>query len=288
MKIGIASGKGGTGKTFLAVNLASYLAQYQKITLVDMDVEEPNSGLFLNNKPHYIKNTFKMIPKWDEESCKLCGECQQVCNFNAIKQLDTLILVFPELCHSCYACSELCSSSALPMIPLKMGEIRHSRIGNLIFVEGILEIGQELAVPQISKTNKYVDEQFQDDRIIIYDCPPGTSCPVIESTRSVDYVILITEPTPFGLHDLKLAVETMRSLKKHFGVVINRDGSGNNDVFYYCRKEDIEIIARIPDIRRIAEIYSHGELVYSRIPEVEIQIEVIARHILHLKDQVIV
>ncbi len=273
MKIAVASGKGGTGKTTLSVNLASYLAKSQKVVLVDMDVEEPNSGLFIKAGLIHKEDKFRMIPEWHEQNCTLCGLCQEVCNYNAVIQLGPVIMVFPELCHGCYACSELCPASALPMKPRKMGELRHFKDNSLSFIESSLEIGQEQATPLIAQTEIYTDQHFPDGTVIIYDAPPGTSCPVIEATKNADFVILVTEPTPFGLHDLKLAVETMKTLGKQYGVVINRHGIGNEEVLHYCTNEMIPVLALIPNDRRIAELYSCGKLIYPDIPEVELQLK---------------
>jgi len=267
MKIAIASGKGGTGKTTLSTNLAVLLVETEKVILTDLDVEEPNSGLFIKGNLIHQEEKFKMVPRWNSEKCALCGNCQKVCNFHAVIQLVDQIMVFPELCHSCYACSELCPTNSLPMIPQKMGELREYQLRNLTFIESRLDIGQEQAVPLIAQTNKYVDEKYSDEIIKLYDSPPGTSCPVIEASKDADFVILVTEPTPFGLHDLKLAVETMRVLDKKFGVVVNRYGIGNDDVIKYCRVENISIIATIPNSRRIAELYSEGILLYPEVPK---------------------
>ncbi len=294
MKIAIASGKGGTGKTTLATNLAGYLAEKSRVVLVDLDVEEPNSGLFIKGEQIHFEVKYKMIPEWKQADCSLtpavqgdlisgqipgsgsshiCGLCQEVCNFHAVLQLGDQILVFPELCHGCYACSELCPTNALPMIPRRMGELRQWRIGSLDFVESKLDIGQEHAVPLISETNSYVEEHFPDETIKLFDSPPGTACPVIEAVKDVDFVILVTEPTPFGLHDLRLAVDAVRTLNRQFGVVINRHGIGNDEVVDYCHRESIPVLALIPNDRRIAEMYSRGELVYHQFPEVRQQLE---------------
>ncbi len=272
MKIAIASGKGGTGKTTLATNLAGYLAEKREVVLIDLDVEEPNSGLFIIGKTVLQQHKFKMVPQWTE-SCSLCSLCQQACNFHAVLQLGPQILVFPELCHSCFACSELCPESALPMVPKKMGELKHFERGRLSFIESRLDIGQEQAVPLIAQTIQYTDEYFTNGLIKIYDSPPGTSCPVIEAVKDADLVILVTEPTPFGLHDLKLAVDTMKELGKKFAVVVNRFGIGNDDVIEYCKHENIDILAKIPNDRQIAELYSRGELVYRKVPAVKRQLE---------------
>ena len=273
MKIAIASGKGGTGKTTVSTNLASLLAESEDVVLTDLDVEEPNSGLFISGKKINEEDKFKMIPEWEKEECILCGNCQKVCNFNAVMKLGEMIMVFPELCHGCYACSELCPTKSLPMIPKKMGELKHFKSGNLDFIESKLIIGEEQAVPLIKQTLDYVDENFPKRTIKIFDAPPGTSCPVIEATKHADLILLVTEPTPFGLHDLVLAIETMRELKKDMGVIINRFGIGDANVEKYCEENNIPIIAKIPNMRRIAEIYSEGNLLYPEIQEVKIQLE---------------
>ena len=265
MKIAIASGKGGTGKTTLATNLAAYMSADMNIILADLDVEEPNSGLFIRAEKIFQETRYKMIPGWVENNCTFCGICQDVCNFNAVLNLGSHILIYPELCHSCYACSEICPTEALPMQQQRMGVLSHYKKGNIDFVESLLDIGQEQAVPLIDQTMKYIDALADNGSIIIIDSPPGTSCPVIEATKDADKVILVTEPTPFGLHDLKLAVETMNTLDKDFVVVLNRFGTGNADVEEYCSRNNIRIIATIYDSRQIAELYSRGELVYDKV-----------------------
>lgn len=269
MKISIASGKGGTGKTTLSTNLAAYLAESGKVLLADLDVEEPNSGLFVSGALIHEKDMYKAIPVWEKANCTLCGQCQDVCNYNAVLQLGKMINVFSNLCHSCYACSELCPESALPMVNEKMGVLKMFKEGNLYFIESRLDIGEEQAVPLIRQTNQYVREHFEDDVIKLFDSPPGTSCPMIEAVKDTDIVILVTEPTPFGLHDLKLAVETVRELKKQFAVVINRDGIGNDAVQSYCMEEQIPIVAKIKNDRRIAELYSGGKLLFRELDHVK-------------------
>ena len=264
VKIAIASGKGGTGKTTLATNLAAYLSGKQRIVLADLDVEEPNSGLFIRVERKHEEIMYKMIPGWEEDKCTFCGLCQEVCNFNAVLNMGKLILVYPELCHSCYACSELCPEGALPMKKQRMGVLKHFSNGKINFVESKLDIGQEQAVPLIAQTLDYVNKHSENGSMIILDSPPGTSCPVIEATKEADKILLVTEPTPFGLHDLKLAVETMEKLDKEFVVVLNRHGTGNAGVEEYCRGKGIRIIAMIPDDRQVAELYARGELVYKK------------------------
>ncbi len=285
MKIAIASGKGGTGKTTLSTNLASLIAQTEKVVLADLDVEEPNSGLFLKTDLLHSEDKFKMIPEWNDSACTLCGNCQEVCNYHAVIQIMDSIMVFPELCHSCYACSELCPTDSLPMVPKKIGELKHSSTGDFDFIESRLVIGEEQAVPLIKQTLQYVDQNFDNDYIKFFDSPPGTSCPVIEATKDADFIILITEPTPFGLNDVILAIETMQELKKGFGVVINRYGIGNDDIIDYCNENSIPILAKIPNKREIAETYSKGELLFDKFPEVKTELAKIATYILALKTQ---
>ena len=279
MKVAIASGKGGTGKTTVSTNLATYMAESGPVVLADLDVEEPNSGLFVQGGLLRSEPKFKMIPEWNAESCSLCGQCQTVCNFNAIMKMGDAIMVFPELCHGCYACSELCPTQSLPMTPKQMGELKHVDAGGLDFVESRLLIGEEQAVPLIKQTIDDVEAMVSADTVMIFDSPPGTSCPVIEATKDADLVLLVTEPTPFGLHDLKLAVETVRQLGKRFAVVLNKDGIGDDGVVTYCAAEGIDLVARIPNSRRIAEVYSAGKLLYREIPEVRTAVEKIAAYI---------
>jgi MinD superfamily P-loop ATPase len=280
MKIAVASGKGGTGKTTISTNLASLISENSKVVLTDLDVEEPNSGIFIKGELIYDEVKYKLIPNWHKDTCTHCGKCQQVCNFNAVIQLGPEIIVFPELCHSCFACSELCSTDSLPMGQKEIGTTKHYANQSLSFIESQLTIGEEQAVPLISQTIKYVDKKFDDSYIKIFDAPPGTSCPVIESTKHVDFIVLVTEPTPFGLHDLKLAVDTMKELKKNFGVVINRYGIGNDDVIAYCEENEIEILAKIPNSREVAELYSDGQIVYDKIPHVKLEFQKLMFNIL--------
>ena len=279
MRITIASGKGGTGKTTLSSNLAHYLNK--NIVLADLDVEEPNSSLFLKGEKIASKIAYSMKPKWVEDNCKLCGKCAEVCNFNAILALPKGILTFPELCHSCYACSELCPTDSLPMMPNRIGEITEYKL-TFPFIEGRLDLGQEMAVPLIKQTIEYINEKYPDF-LKIFDAPPGTSCPVIEASKDSDFVILVTEPTPFGLNDLVLAVETMRVLNKNFGVVINRYGIGDNKVEEYCKKENIPIITKIKNDKEVAKLYSNGELIYPKIEHFKDSIQEIAKFIEDLK-----
>ena len=279
MKIAIASGKGGTGKTFLSTNLAAFLSLTEKTALIDLDVEEPNSGLFILGENIHSEDIFRFSPEWDKTNCIMCGKCQSYCNFHAVLKVKDAIMVFPELCHSCYACSELCPTNSLPMKKYKIGVLNHYKFNELDFVEGRLDIGQEQAVPLISQTNDYTANRLQ--KVIgIYDCPPGTACPTVESVKDSDLVILVTEPTPFGLHDLKLIVKAMKQLGRKFVVVINRSSIGDDSVEKFCNSENIQIIANIPNDRRIAEEYSIGNLVYDKFDFVRAELENIKAYIL--------
>lgn len=280
MKITIASGKGGTGKTTISTNLTSYIKN--NIVLVDLDVEEPNSALFLQTKLTHTKISNKMVPTWTSYDCTLCGECAKNCNFNAIVAMPKEILVFKELCHSCYACSELCPTNSLPMNPVRIGEIKEFETQNFPFIEGRLDLGQEMAVPLISQTIEYATTKYPN-HIKIFDAPPGTSCPVIEASRGSDFVILVTEATPFGLNDLILAVETMRVLNQKFGVIINRYGIGDTSVEEYCTKENIPLITKVKNDKEVAKLYSKGELIYEKIEHFKNSLDEIATFIGDLK-----
>ncbi|HQO08769.1 MAG TPA: ATP-binding protein [Clostridiales bacterium] len=278
MKIAIASGKGGTGKTFLSTNLSAFLSETEPVVLIDLDVEEPNTGLFIKGDLIKTENVFKPVPEWDRTNCTLCGKCQSVCNFHAVLKVKDAIMVFPELCHSCYACSELCPEGSLPMKNEKIGIINHYKYKELDHVEGKLDIGQEQAVPLIALTNDFPASHLQKV-IKICDCPPGTACPAVESVKDADLVILTAEPTPFGLHDLKLMVKSLIILKKKFAVVINKWGVGNDDTLRYCENMNIPVIAKINNDRRIAEEYSTGNLVYDKFDFVRSELEKIKKYI---------
>lgn len=262
LKIAVASGKGGTGKTLLATNLASMISREQNTLLVDLDVEEPNDLLFIKGIIENVSDQYKMIPEWNENNCTLCGICSNTCNYHAVVQLGAYIAVFKELCHSCYACSELCPTQALPMKKHKMGETTTITSGKLTLIESRLVVGEEQAVPLIHQTHDLVNRHYREIPLQVFDCPPGTSCPVVAAAKETDFVVLVTEPTPFGLNDLQLAVETIRKIRKPMGVVINRDGIGNDDAEVYCNRMQIPILAKIPFDKQIAEHYSNGKLVY--------------------------
>ncbi|MBE0676034.1 MAG: ATP-binding protein, partial [Bacteroidales bacterium] len=269
MKIAIASGKGGTGKTMLAVSLASLLSRSDETLLVDLDVEEPNDALFVTGREGRVFEKHRLIPQWDEKKCIICDVCSSSCRYHAVVRLGDIIAVFSQLCHSCHACSELCPNDALPMTKHKIGEIREIYDGKLTLVEGRLKTGEEQGVPLINQVHEMVCIEYGAIPVQIFDCPPGTSCPVVASVKKCDYVVLVTEPTPFGLNDLDLAVKTVRQTGKPMGVVINRDGIGNADIQGFCQRENIEILARIPYDRNIAELYSEGNIVIDQVEYME-------------------
>lgn len=279
MKVAIASGKGGTGKTTLSINLSAFMAEQQELVLVDMDVEAPDTSIFFKGRFEEVIRE-KMIPEWNHEKCSLCGKCQEVCNFNAIIKLLDDIIVFPELCHSCHACAVLCPHHALNMKGKRMGISRISSHNKLTLIENRLDIGEEQAVPLIAQSLEELEPQQKDGKIIIMDAPPGTSCPLIEVSIDADLVVLVAEPTPFGLNDLKLAVETIKSLGRNLAVVINKDGIGTGELEQYCKERNLPVIAKIPYTRKAAEMYSAGHLLYQEIPVIKREIEKVAEYIL--------
>ncbi len=260
IKIAVASGKGGTGKTMLATNLAALISGSTKTLLVDLDVEEPNSSLFFGGNKSPAKTLFRPVPEWNREKCLLCDICSDACRFNALIRLGNEISIFDKLCHSCFACSELCPQQALPMKEHAIGELTHITDNNLTIVEGRLFTGEEQSVPLINQTKELSETDYGDYEVKIYDSPPGTSCPVIAAVKGCDLVLLVTEPTPFGLNDLRLAYATMKKMNLPVAVVINRHGIGNGEVDEYCRNESVEIIAKIPYDMEIARICSDGGL----------------------------
>jgi len=260
MIISVASGKGGTGKTTVATSLALSLPNAQ---ILDCDVEEPNAHIFIKPKIDTRKKVSIPVPQIDVNLCNHCGRCQQVCAFNAIAVLNDKVLVFPELCHGCGSCSFFCPQKAIKEVDKDIGVVEIGRAKGLQFVHGKLDIGQAMAPPLIRAVKKYINAT----KISIIDAPPGTSCPVIESIMISDYCILVTEPTPFGLNDLKLAVEVLRKLQIPFGVVINRSDLGDDKTDNYCREQNIPVLLRIPFERKIAEGYSRGETIVETLPE---------------------
>lgn len=274
----IAGGKGGTGKTTVAANLAVTLArQGVTVTYLDCDVEEPNGHLFLHPTLEQSDRVTVPIPQVNLDLCNGCGECANMCQFNAITVLNGSALIFPELCHSCGGCRLVCPTGAITPRRQAIGTVETGTAKGLNFVQGRLDIGQ-VKTPSVIQGVKH---HIPATGIAILDAPPGTSCPVVETLRTADYVVLVTEPTPFGLHDLKLVIEMARVLRIAFGIVVNRSGIGDRALYHYCEAENIEILGEIPDDRRIAVAYSQGQLAVEVLPEAQTQFTRLAETLLN-------
>ena len=258
MKIAIASGKGGTGKTTVATNLAFLASQDGRtVAYLDCDVEEPNGHIFLQPEIESERPIEKSVPEIDPARCTHCGRCAEVCRYGAIASLPKQTMVFAELCHSCGGCVLACPADAIRETPRAIGKLRVGRSGQVRFLEGLLNVGEAMSPPAI----RAVKSAAPSADLTILDAPPGTSCPVIETLRGCDQVVLVTEPTPFGLYDLTLAVEMVRAMKVSFAVVINRADAGDGRVRDYCDQNRIPVLAEIPDDRAVAEAYSRGQLI---------------------------
>jgi MinD superfamily P-loop ATPase len=264
MIISIASGKGGTGKTLVATSLVLSLSCDYKVQLIDCDVEEPNDHVFLKPEITGSKSVSILVPKVDEEKCTYCGRCAQVCAYNAIAVLDNHVLTFPQLCHGCGACCYLCPEKAITEESRETGVVEWGHSNGVGFAHGKLTVGEAMSPPVIRKVKEYANNK---DGIVIIDVPPGTSCPVVEAIKGSDCCILVTEPTPFGLNDLALAVETVRALDIPCGVVLNRAGVGDNKVEEYCREKNIPILLTIPLDTEIARLYSCGITLVNGMPK---------------------
>jgi len=278
MILAVASGKGGTGKTTVSVNLARVLGS--DVMLLDCDVEEPNCRLFLGGVSCEEETVGIPVPEVDEALCDGCGECGRFCAYHAIVSFGTVPVVFPEMCHGCGGCARVCPRRAIRETDKRMGVVETIRTENITLIEGRLDVGAAMAPPLI----RAVKSRLQKDLPAILDAPPGTSCPVIATLRGADFVALVTEPTPFGLHDLKLAVDTVRELGIPFGVVVNRVGIGDDRVHLFCREENVSVLMEIPDDRRIAETYSKGFLIVDALPEYRGLFRTLAEGIFRLDD----
>jgi MinD superfamily P-loop ATPase len=274
MIITVASGKGGTGKTTVATSLALSLAAdakqaapHTRLTFLDCDVEEPNAALFLRLRLDRYEEVGILIPEINVERCTYCGRCAEVCVWHALAVVGRKVLVFPELCHGCGSCTLNCPEGAIHEVLHVMGSLESGSAGPITFGHGTLDVGQAMSVPIIRQLKaRHLAEA--DHELTILDASPGTSCPVVETMRGADYVLLVTEPTPFGLHDLRLAVEVARDeLGLPVGVVVNRGGTGDPGVEEYCAREEIPILMRIPLERRIAEAISGGVPLVEALPE---------------------
>jgi len=260
MIVAVASGKGGTGKTTVAANLA----RVSGAALLDCDVEEPNAHLFLKGDPLGAPEVVSIpVPEVDEARCDGFGECARFCAFKALAVLGQRVLVFPELCHGCGGCERVCPKGAIREVPRRIGAVEAFRADGVTLIQGRLDVGVAMAPPLIRAVKARTPAQGD----AILDAPPGTSCPVVATLREADYVVLVTESTPFGLHDLKLAVAVVRELRIPFGVVINRADCGDGRTRDFCREAWIPVLAEIPDDRRVAEAYARGELAADALPE---------------------
>ncbi|NLX18571.1 MAG: P-loop NTPase [Desulfobulbus sp.] len=261
MIISIASGKGGTGKTTVATNLAQVLGS--RVELLDCDVEEPNAHLFLQPTMTRSELVTTPIPLIDETKCNFCQKCSDFCEFNALAVVGKQVLVFAELCHSCGGCMLVCPEGAISETGRELGMLNVGNAGEIKFINGRLRVGEAMSPPLIKRVRAAADP----DRITLIDAPPGTSCPVIAAMHETDFVLLVTEPTPFGLHDLKLAVEAVKLLGIPAGLVVNRADIGDKAVFQYAEDEDLPLLLTIPFDRRIAEAYSRGKMMVDELPE---------------------
>jgi MinD superfamily P-loop ATPase len=273
--VAVASGKGGTGKTTVAVNLALSIGV---TNLLDCDVEEPNVHTLLHPIKLQTSSVTIPTPLINQDKCTLCGKCAEFCQFNAIFVGKTKTMIYEEMCHSCGGCKLVCPDDAITEVERSIGNIHQSAIDQTHLVYGELSIGEPIATTLI----KAVKELVKTDAINILDAPPGTACPVIETMRESDYIVLVTEPTPFGLHDLSMAVEVVRELKIPFGVIINRAGIGDEGVTDFCKKNDIPLLLNIPFNRQIAELYSRGIPFVEEMPEWRQQFKDLFNHILEL------
>jgi len=269
MTIAVASGKGGTGKTTVALNLA--LAMGQAVNLVDADVEEPNAHLFLGGEVSGNRPVMRRVPRVDGERCTACGVCAEVCQFNAMVVLPSGAMVFGELCHACGACVALCPQGALDEVEERLGTVETRQCEAITLVTGRLDVGQPTAPPVVTAARAAARGE-----LTLIDAPPGTACAVVAAVRGVDFLLLVTEPTPFGLHDLRLAVELARELDLPHAVVINRADSGDDGVRRWCATERVEVAMELPDDRRVAEAYARGELLWTAVPEYRPRFEALA------------
>ncbi|MCX7020037.1 MAG: ATP-binding protein [Candidatus Sumerlaeota bacterium] len=261
MRIAIASGKGGTGKTTVSVNLARVFGA--DVQVLDCDVEEPNAHLFLRGALRTADSVSIPVPEVDESLCNGCGLCGRICAYHAIVSFGDKPLVFPDMCHGCGGCAMVCPEKAIHEVDKRIGTVETIQSGNITLIQGRIDVGVAMSPPLI----RAVKARMQSSLPAIIDAPPGTSCPVIAALRGTDAVVLVTEPTPFGLHDLKLAVDMARQLRIPFGVVINRMGIGDDRVHTFCGNQAIPILLEIPDDRRIAEAYSKGTMIVDALPE---------------------
>ena len=256
----VASGKGGTGKTTVAVNMTLSL---ENVQLLDCDVEEPNSHILLHPKITEIEPVLTKVPEVSDELCDYCGKCSQFCAYNALFVAPKTVMVFPELCHSCGGCKLVCPKDAITEKERQIGIIKKGEANYVEIVYGELDVGEAMPVPLI----KAVKNHMKTDKNVVIDAPPGTACSLVASVHKSDYCVLVTEPTPFGLHDLKITVHVLKDLEVPMGIIINRAGLGDKKVYDYCRKENITLLMEIPFSKKIAQLYSRGVPFVAQMPE---------------------
>jgi MinD superfamily P-loop ATPase len=262
MILSVASGKGGTGKTLVATSLALAVEGREPVQLMDCDVEEPNAHILLRPTITSSQPVLIPVPKVDEGRCDHCRLCSEACVFNAIAVAGKTVLLFPELCHGCGVCSYVCPQKAITEQGREVGVVEEGAADKIRFVHGRLAIGEAMPVP----VTRAVKGRADPAGAVIIDAPPGNSCPVVEAVKGSDFCLLVTEPTPFGLHDLALAIELTKKLGIPSGVVINRDGSSDGQIEEYCAAKDIPVLLRIPLDRRIAELYCRGTTLVAGMP----------------------
>jgi len=254
MIISIASGKGGTGKTIISTSLASIIKQ---CVYIDCDVEEPNGHLLLKPQITEEKSVHKLIPKINLDKCNFCNKCVEVCEFHALLNIKDDIIIFDELCHSCGSCSYFCPQNAIVETEKEIGLIRNGKINNdILFYDGFLKIGEASTVPLIKK----LKNTYSGEHVVIIDSPPGTSCSMFEAVKNSDYCILVTESSPFGLNDLKLAVNVLKEMNIPFGIIINKYDVTFTQIEQYINENHFNLLSKIPFQMKIAECYSKGEL----------------------------
>lgn len=272
MNIAIASGKGGTGKTTVSTNIARVLSRTSHVQYLDCDVEEPNGHLFLHPMLSLSEEVETLVPQVDETLCIHCGSCSQFCSFHAISSLPNATLTFSELCHSCGGCARVCQTGAITEVGRVIGVIEYGMSGDIEFVQGRLNIGEAMSPPLI----RDVIGRAKPDCVVIMDAPPGTSCPVVTTLKSADVIVFVAEPTPFGQHDLSLAVDVARELSLPFGVFINRSDIGDSRVERFCTEQNIPVWGRLPHDRSIAEAYSRGIIAVDAFTDINVHFEQLA------------